>query len=155
MQSLIDPLWGRGAYNYFSSAFADELSDEAIAAAIARHDAVPTPQSEIHLQHFGGAVARYGDDHGAFGNRSAQYVLNVIGRSAGADGYDAAVDWARGTTEALAPVSRAGAYTNFMGDAGDERLRASYGDSTYERLVALKRRYDPANLFRLNQNITP
>jgi hypothetical protein len=55
----------------------------------------------------------------------------------------------------LAPVSREGAYVNYMGDAGDERLRASYGEAKYERLLALKRRYDPANLFRLNQNITP
>jgi FAD/FMN-containing dehydrogenase len=65
------------------------------------------------------------------------------------------VDWARGTAAVLGPVSRGGGYVNFMGDAGDERLRASYGDANYERLVALKRRYDPSNLFRLNQNIIP
>ena len=63
--------------------------------------------------------------------------------------------WARETVEALAPVSRAGAYTNFMGDAGDRRLRESYGEAKYERLVELKRRYDPDNLFALNQNIAP
>jgi FAD/FMN-containing dehydrogenase len=82
-------------------------------------------------------------------------VLNVIARTPEADGFAENVEWARGTAEDLAPVSRDGAYVNFMGDAGDERLRASYGDATYERLVALKRRYDPANLFRLNQNIAP
>ena len=91
----------------------------------------------------------------AFGDRSAQFVLNVIARSPDADGFDANVAWARDTAQALAPVSRDGAYVNFMGDAGDERLRASYGDAKYERLVALKRRYDPTNLFRLNQNIAP
>jgi FAD/FMN-containing dehydrogenase len=155
MQSLIDALWERGAHNYFRSAYVDELTDEAIAATVAQHAAVPSPQSEIHLQHFGGAVARFGDDHAAFGDRSAQFVLNVIARTPGPEAFAASVAWARGTAEALAPVSRDGAYTNFMGDAHDERLRDSYGDANFERLVALKRRYDPGNLFQLNQNIRP
>jgi len=155
MQSLLDGLWTRGAHNYMRSAYLDELSDAAIAATVSRHQAVPSPHSEIHLHQFGGAVAHAGGDDAAFGDRSAQYVLNVIARSPDAEGFDANVAWARGTTEALAPVSRDGAYVNFMGDAHDERLRASYGDTNYERLVALKRRYDPTNLFQLNQNITP
>jgi FAD/FMN-containing dehydrogenase len=155
MQSLLDALWTRGAHNYMRSAYVDELTDEAIAATVDRHRAVPSPHSDIHLHQFGGAVARVGEDAAAFGDRSALYVLNVIARSPGADGFDANVDWARGTARALAPVSRDGAYVNFMGDAHDERLRASYGDAKYERLVALKRRYDPTNLFQLNQNIAP
>src|SRR5204863_9597066 len=106
MQGILDPLWERGAHNYFSSAYVDELNDGAIAAAIDRHGAVPSPHSEIHLQHFGGAVARVGEDDTAFGNRSAQYVLNVIARSPSAEGFDDNVACARGTTKALAPVSR-------------------------------------------------
>jgi FAD/FMN-containing dehydrogenase len=155
MQSLLDALWAPGAHNYMRSAFIDELTDAAIEATAARHRAVPSPQSEIHFHHFGGAVARVPDDHAAFGDRSAQYVVNVIARTPDAKGFEDNVAWARGTTQALAPVSRDGAYVNYMGDARDERLRASYGDAKYERLVALKRRYDPTNLFRLNQNITP
>ncbi len=155
MQSLLDALWARGAHNYMRSAYVDELSDEAIEATVGRHRAVPSPSSEIHFHHFGGAVARVDYDSAAFGDRSGQYVLNVIARSPDAEGFDANVDWARQTAEALAPVSRDGAYVNFMGDARDERLRASYGEAKYERLVALKRRYDPTNLFQLNQNIAP
>ncbi len=155
IQSLLDPLWERGAHNYFRSAYVDELTDAAIAATAARHRDVPSPQSEIHLQHFGGAVARVSPDSSPFGNRSSQFVLNVIARSPDAVGFEDNVAWARGTADALAPVSRAGAYSNFMGDADDDRLRASYGDAAYERLVELKRRYDPENLFRLNQNIAP
>jgi FAD/FMN-containing dehydrogenase len=154
MQRLLDALWTRGAHNYMRSAYLDQLTDEAIAATASRHRAVPSPHSEIHLHHFGGAVTRGGEDT-AFGDRSAQFVLNVIARSPEAEGFDANVAWARETARALEPVSRDGAYVNFMGDAGDDRLRASYGDATYDRLVALKRRYDPGNLFRLNQNITP
>lgn len=154
MQSLLDGLWERGAHNYMRSAYVDELSDAAVAATVDRHEVVPSASSEIHLHHFGGAVVR-GADETAFGDRSAQFVLNVIARTPEADGFEANVAWARDTAEALAPVSRDGAYVNFMGDAGDERLRASYGDANYERLVALKRRYDPINLFQLNQNIAP
>ena len=155
MQSLLDPLWTSGAHNYFRSAYVDGIDDAAIAALLDRHAAKLSPHSEIHLQQLGGAVARVGEDESPFGNRSAQYVLNVIARTPAADGFDANVEWARGTTRALEHVSRDAAYVNFMGDAGDDRLRASYGDATYERLVALKRRYDPANLFHLNQNIAP
>ena len=155
MQSLLDGLWTPGAHNYMRSAYVEELDDAAVAALVASHTVVPSPSSEIHLHHFGGAVARTGDNHAAFGDRSAEFVLNVIARSPGADGFELNVAWARNTARALAPVSRPGAYLNFMGDAGDERLRSSYGHATYERLVELKRRYDPANFFRLNQNIAP
>ena len=155
MQSLLDPLWERGAHNYFRSSFVDQVDDAAIAALVEAHQDVPSPMSEIHLQHFGGAVARVRDDHGAFGDRSAQFVLNVIARTPGAGGFTNSVGWARRTVDALDRVSRPGAYTNFMGDASDGRLRDSYGAAKYERLVALKRRYDPDNLFALNQNIAP
>jgi FAD/FMN-containing dehydrogenase len=155
MQSLIDGLWERGAHNYFRSSYVDDLDDAAVAAMVERHAAVNSAHSEIHLQHFGGAVARVGDDKSAFGNRSAQYVLNAIARTPGAEGFEDNVAWARSVTDALAPVSRDGAYVNFMGDARDERLRAAYGHAKYDRLVELKRRYDPTNLFRLNQNIAP
>src|SRR3954453_15901164 len=155
MQSLLDALWARGAHNYMRSAYVDELSDAAIAATVAQHRAVPSPHSVIHFHHFGGVVAQVPEDAAAFGGRSAQYVLNVIARTPDVDGFDANVKWARDTVQALAPVSGAGAYVNFMGAPGDERLRASYGDAKYERLVALKRRYDPTNLFHLNQNIAP
>jgi FAD/FMN-containing dehydrogenase len=155
MQSLIDGLWAPGAQNYMASSYVEELNDSAIEAVVERHGAVVSPQSEIHIQHFGGAAGRVPADATSFGGRGAPYVLNVIARQPEAAGFEANVAWARGTTEALAPVSRKGSYVNFMSDAGDERLRETYGDANYERLVELKRRYDPTNVFRLNQNITP
>jgi FAD/FMN-containing dehydrogenase len=155
MQSLLDPLFGPGAHNYMRSSFVDEIDDAAIETLRDRHAVKPSPHSEIHIHHFGGAVARIGESDSAFGNRSAQYVLNVVARQPEAEGFDGNVAWARGTVAAMAPVSRDGAYVNFMGDAGDDRLRAAYGEAKYERLVALKRRYDPTNVFRLNQNINP
>jgi len=155
LNSLLDGLWEKGAHNYFRSSYVDELTDEAIAALVEQHRKVRSPRSEIHLQQLGGAIARVHEDDSAFGDRSAQFVLNAIARTPGPEGYPENVEWARATTQALAPVSQAGAYVNFMGDADDERLRDSYSDAKYERLVSLKRRYDPTNLFRLNQNIAP
>jgi len=81
-------------------------------------------------------------------------VLNVLGRTPDAGGFDEAVHWARGAYEALEPYTSGGTYTNFMSE-GDDRLKEAYGQEKYERLVALKDRYDPTNLFRLNQNISP
>src|SRR3954447_23611610 len=106
MQSLIDGLWAPGAQNYMASSYLDELNDAAVDAAVARHAAVVSPQSEIHIQHFGGAVARVAEDATSLGGRTAPYVLNVVARQPEAAGFDANVAWARGTTEALAPVSR-------------------------------------------------
>jgi FAD/FMN-containing dehydrogenase len=155
MQGLLDPLFPKGLHNYMRSAYVNELNDGAVTSLVEQHRAVPSPFSEIHIHQFGGAVARIADEDSAFGGRTAPYVLNVVARTPDADGYEDNVAWARDTAEALAPVSREGAYVNFMGDAGDARLRATYGHAKYERLAALKRRYDPTNVFRLNQNITP
>jgi FAD/FMN-containing dehydrogenase len=90
----------------------------------------------------------------AFGNRGAEFVLNILGRTPDSGGFAEAVDWARGTYDALEPYTSGGTYTNFMSE-GDDRLKEAYGQEKYDRLVALKDRYDPTNLFRLNQNIQP
>jgi hypothetical protein len=154
MQSLLDPLWAPGVHNYMKSGFMPGIDDDAIAALVAGHADVTSPMSEIHLQHIGGAVASVAADATAFGERDAPFLLNVNARTPTADGYDAAVDWARGLHDSLAPALTGGAYVNFLSAEGHDRVRAAYGDK-YDRLVALKDEYDPTNLFRLNQNITP
>lgn len=155
MQSLLDPLWGPGASNYFTSAMLDEISDEAIDALLARHAAGSAPVRELHLHHGGGAMNRVPAGATAYAHRSAQYVLNIIARSPDPAGFDQHVEWARGTRAALAPWTTGGEYVNFTADATQDRVKASYPAATYERLVAVKDRYDPSNLFRLNQNIRP
>ena len=89
----------------------------------------------------------------AFGTRDRDFILNVVARTPDAGGYDGVVEWARATTAALGPD--AASYVNFTGEASEDRVRASYPAATYERLVAVKDRYDPANMFHLNQNIPP
>jgi len=154
MQSLLDALYPAGGSNYFKAGYLEELSDASIATMVEQHRSVTSPMSEIHVHHFGGAVGQVPEDATAFGNRSAEFVLNILGRTPDAGGFAEAVDWARGCYDALEPYTTGGTYTNFMSE-GDDRLKEAYGQEKYERLVALKDRYDPTNLFRLNQNIAP
>ncbi|MFL5827481.1 MAG: FAD-binding oxidoreductase [Thermoleophilaceae bacterium] len=154
MQGLLDALYPAGGSNYFKAGFMDELSDGAIDTLVERHALVNSPMSEIHVQHVGGAVGRVSPSATAFANRSAQYVLNVLGRTPDSGGFDAAVDWARATYDAMEQHTAHGTYSNFM-SAGDDRVKEAYPEDTYRRLQALKDRYDPTNLFRLNQNVRP
>jgi FAD/FMN-containing dehydrogenase len=155
MQSLLDPLWEAGAQNYFTSALIDRLDDDAIATLLAQHAAGQAPAHELHLHHCGGAMARVPEDATAYAHRGSPFVLNVIARSPERAGFEHHTAWARSTREAMAPWSSGGSYVNFTSEPGDDKVRASYPPDTYARLVAAKDRYDPTNLFQLNQNIRP
>jgi FAD/FMN-containing dehydrogenase len=155
MQQMLDPLWQAGAQNYFTSAMIDDLSDSAIDELIARWSAKPTPQSEVHIHHAGGAMERVSAAETAFAHRTSPYLLNVIARSVDSVGFDGYTTWARDARAAMAGYGPDTMYVNFTGDAGADKVRASYPPETYAKLVAVKRRYDPTNLFRLNQNIAP
>jgi FAD/FMN-containing dehydrogenase len=153
MQTLLDPLFPRGMRNYFRSAFFSDLGPTTVDALVSAHAAVPNGVSELHVHHLGGAMGRVPADATAFGTRDREYILNVVARSPEADGYDAAVQWARASGSALGPD--AASYVNFTGETNEDIVRASYPPATYERLVAVKNTYDPTNLFHLNQNIPP
>jgi FAD/FMN-containing dehydrogenase len=155
MQQMLDPLWQAGAHNYFTSAMMDGLPDSAVDEIIARWAAKPTPQSEIHVHHAGGAMARVAQAESAFGQRTSPYLLNVIARSVDGVGFDGDATWARDARTALAAYGSDAMYVNFTGEAGADKVRASYPPQTYAKLVEVKKRYDPTNLFRLNQNIQP
>lgn len=155
MQQALDPLWERGAQNYFTAAFVDDLSDEAIDEAVAQWRSKPTAQSEVHVQHLGGAVADVPPQGTAFAHRTSPYICNVIARTPDAKGFDEHVGWARDARAALARYGTGGVYVNFSGEGGADKARSAYPPATYTRLVEVKRRYDPNNMFRLNQNIPP
>jgi FAD/FMN-containing dehydrogenase len=154
MQSLIDPLYQAGSYNYMKAGFMSGIDDAAIDSLVAGQAGVTSPMSEIHVHHVGGEVARVAPDATAFGERSAPYLLNLVARTPTAEGYGTAVDWGRAVHESLEPSLTGDAYVNFLSAEGQDRVRAAYGDK-YDRLVALKDEYDPTNLFSLNQNIKP
>ncbi|HEY1276668.1 MAG TPA: FAD-binding oxidoreductase [Thermoleophilaceae bacterium] len=155
MQSLVDPLWAPGAYSYMKAGFMHGLDDDAIETLVAHHHDVTSPKTEIHVHHVGGAVARVAPDATAFGDRNAPYLLNIIASTFTEDGYGEAVQWAQALHSALEDSLTGSAYVNFLSGEGDERVRAAYGPENYARLAALKREYDPTNVFRLNQNVRP
>ena len=153
-QQAFDPLLTPGARNYWKSHNFTELSDGALDTVVHYAGRLPTPQCEIFIGHIAGAANRVEPDAMAYGHRDARFVMNVHGRWDEAGDDRAGVDWARAFFQAAKPYASAGAYTNFMtGDEAD-RIASAYG-ANYARLVEIKRRYDPSNLFRSNQNIRP
>jgi FAD/FMN-containing dehydrogenase len=102
----------------------------------------------------GGAVARVGDDDTAFHGRKAGFTFNINGNSETGEGFEAERQWARNYWTALEPYHTS-VYVNFLMEEGEERVRQAYGTAKYDRLKSLKRKYDPTNLFRMNQNIRP
>ena len=154
MQSLLDPLWAPGLRNYFKAGYLQSLSDEAIDTLVEFHGPSISPTSEIHVHHFGGAISRVPDDATAFGDRGAPYLLNIVARWTDHATDDAQIAWAKDLYAAIEPYSTGGTYVNFM-SAGDDRIKAAYGAGRYEQLARLKERWDPTNVFRLNQNIRP
>ena len=153
LNSLLDPLFEKGAKNYFKSGFLGGVDDELIDVLVRYHEQVASPQSEIHVHHFGGAVARVGDGATAFGHRGAPYILNLIARSSTGEDYEPQVTWAKELFAATEPFQSGGTYVNFLTDDG--QAKDAYEPETFGRLQALKAQYDPENVFALNQNIPP
>jgi FAD/FMN-containing dehydrogenase len=156
MQGLLDGLHPKGDGNYFKSHHMADLPDAAIDALIAGHRTVTSPQNEIHVHDLRGAVARGPATGSAFPYRDAPYLLNVIGKWPADTSGNANVEWARDVVASMEEFGTGRAYVNFLGDSEDtDRLRTAYGAETYDRLVAVKDRWDPDNVFHLNQNIRP
>jgi FAD/FMN-containing dehydrogenase len=153
LQSLLDPLWGKGIHSYFKATNLARLDDELIDRLCEVHVVAPGPQCEIHVHQMGGAVARVPEGATAFAERSMPFVLNAVTGWHDPDQDMAHREWARTVIAAASAVSTGRAYVNFLGDRS--AARTSYGAETYARLVALKDAYDPTNVFRLNQNIEP
>jgi FAD/FMN-containing dehydrogenase len=153
IQTLIDPLWGKGIHAYFKSTNLGRLDDQLIERLSELHRQAPGPQCEIHVHQMGAAVGRVDEGGTAFAERSMPYVLNAATAWHDPDAAEAHGNWARAVIEAASDASTGRAYVNFLGDA--KAARSSYGNETYTRLVALKEQYDPTNVFRRNQNIEP
>jgi FAD/FMN-containing dehydrogenase len=153
-QTVLDPLLAPGMRNYWKSHDFRELSDGLIDVLLQHAGVLPDPQSEIAFAQLGGAVSRVPADATAYTHRDAQYVLNVHGRWADSAKDGQCIGWARDLFRAAGPFATGGVYVNFLTQEEGDRVRAAYG-SNYDRLVRLKSRYDPTNLFRGNQNIRP
>jgi FAD/FMN-containing dehydrogenase len=154
LQTLTDAGLPPGHRNYWRSENLSVLSDQAIETLLARAAAVTSPITQIIILPLGGAVGDVAEDATALGGRSAGWQYHCYGVWADAD--DARhIEWVRGTEQAMRPFASGGISINFVSEAGNDRVRAAFGDQKYRRLVALKNQYDPENLFRLNQNVVP
>ena len=157
LQSMLDGGGPPGIRAYMKAEFMPELSDEAI-ATMAQHGASrPGPMVQLLLEPMGGAIGRVDPNDTAIGSRDAPWCYHALAMwmDPSQEAEDAHIGWARGLAEDLGPYTTTGAYLNLTSDEGDERVRDTFGPEGYARLVELKDRYDPTNLFHLNQNIRP
>ena len=154
LQSAFDALYPPGHQWYWRADFVNELSDAAIAEHARFGAELPTPQSTMHLYPIDGAAHRAKPADTPFSYRDANWAEVMVGVSPDAKDAPKISAWTKGYWDALHPYSAGGAYVNMMMEEGDERIRASYRGN-YDRLVQVKRKYDPDNLFRVNQNIRP
>jgi FAD/FMN-containing dehydrogenase len=154
LNSLFDALYPPGLQWYWRGDFATELSDEAIALHLRYGSEVPTMHSSMHIYPIDGAPHRAGKHETAFSYREANFSQVIIGVDPDPANNERIISWTRDYWDAVHPHSGGGAYVNFMMDEGQERVKATYRDN-FERLVDIKNKYDPTNLFRVNQNIRP
>jgi hypothetical protein len=153
--SMFDALYPPGQNWYWKADFVKDLSDEAIALHIKHGSDLPTWQSTMHLYPIDGVASKVKPNATAWGNRDARWAEVIVGVDSDPKSKEKMTKWARDYWAALHPHNLPGAYVNFMmADEGDDRIKATYRDN-YKKLVAVKRKYDKDNLFKVNQNIKP
>jgi FAD/FMN-containing dehydrogenase len=155
LQTMFDALYPPGLQWYWRADFVNEINDDAIAQHLRFGNALPSMHSTMHLYPINGAASRVSKNDTAWNYRDAIWAQVMVGVDPDPANNDKIIAWTKSYYDALHPYSAGGAYVNFlMGDEGAGRVKATYGDN-YERLVAIKNKYDPGNLFRVNQNIKP
>jgi FAD/FMN-containing dehydrogenase len=153
-QQGFDPLLTPGARNYWKSHNFADLSDGAVDTVIEYAGQLPSPQCEIFIALLGGEANRIAEDATAYAHRNVKFVMNVHGRWDDPNQDGECVSWSRAFFEAAKPHATGGVYVNFMTEEETDRIGAAYGPN-YERLARIKQKYDPGNVFHLNQNIRP
>jgi FAD/FMN-containing dehydrogenase len=153
-QAMFDPSFPHHRWYYNRACDVADLSDEVIDITVEHSLRIRSPLTTFPIWQLGGAVARVSRDETAYDTRGAGHAFNITASTESAEGFDEEREWARAFWSALEPFHTS-VYVNFLGEEGEERVRQAYGAGKYDRLKALKRKYDPDNLFRLNQNIPP
>jgi FAD/FMN-containing dehydrogenase len=154
LNSMFDGIYPAGDQWYWKADFVTEIPDEAVDIHVAFAEQLPTGKSTMHLYPIDGVASRVPKDATAWNYRDARWGMVIVGVSPDPADNERMIDWTRAYWSALHPYSAGGAYINMMMEEGQDRVRAAYGDH-YDRLAAIKGKYDPDNLFRVNQNIQP
>jgi FAD/FMN-containing dehydrogenase len=154
LQSLFDGLYPPGLQWYWNADFFTELSDEVINLHVKNCAQLPTVHSTMHLYPINGAAHQVGENETAWSYREANFAQVIVGVDPNPANNERMIRWSKDYWEALHPFSAGGAYVNMIMDEGHDRVQAAYRDN-YPRLSQIKAKYDPDNLFRVNQNIRP
>ena len=154
IQGAFDALYPPGLQWYWRADFVNELSDEAIEQHVKHGSEMPTMHSSMHLYPIDGAASKIGNEETPWSYRRSKWAEVIVGVDPDPANKDKITNWTKKYWEALHPYSAGGAYINFLMDEGEDRIKATYGKN-YDRLVKIKNKYDPHNLFRVNQNIKP
>lgn len=154
LQTLFDGLYPPGLLWYWKADYVKDLSAEAIQQHVKYANQLPTPFSTMHMYNINGAASKIGKDATAWNYRDANYAMVIVGISNDANDKEKITNWAKSYWTEMHPYSMGGAYVNFLMEEGEDRIKASYGDH-YKKLSLIKAKYDPGNLFRVNQNIKP
>lgn len=154
IQTLFDGLFPPGLHWYWRADFFNELGAEIRQKHLKFGLNIPTPLSQMHLYPISGAASRVGEEKTAWAYRDAKYAGVIVGVDPDPKNAEKITNWCKDYWDALHPFSAGGAYSNFMMDEGQERVKASYKHN-YKRLTEIKKQYDPNNFFRINQNIRP
>ena len=154
IQTMFDAGSPQGMRHYWRSSFVRELSDDLIDVLVANAPDLPLPGSLMLLEHMGGAVGRVGSTDTAFSNRDAQHNVSILSVWLDASKDENNIAWTRRAGDELKKFSTGGGYVNYMADEGEAAVRATY-EVNLERLIRVKRKYDPTNVFSANQNIAP
>jgi hypothetical protein len=154
LQTMADDAFPHGNRYYTKSGYFTQLDERVVDLMLSALLTIPSPMSQIELTYLGGAMARVGAGETAFGDRSAPFIVNILGNWKDPADDRANVSWVRKLFADLRPSMNPGVYVNFMSGDEDDRVPEAYRER-WDRLVAIKTQYDPTNLFRLNQNIPP
>ena len=154
MQTLLDAAVPDGNQNYWKSTFLRDLSDEAIQVIVGYANQATSPMTAVLVEQYGGAASRVAKGDTAFAQRHGEYDLGILTQWANPAESTRHIEWTRDFADAMAPFRSGDYLLNFLGDETEDTIKASFG-SNYARLVEVKRKYDPANFFRVNQNVKP
>ena len=154
LQTMADSDFPHGRRYYTKSGFFNDLENETIDRMIDAVTTIPSSETQIELAYLGGAAGRVPADETAFGDRSAPFILNLLGNWSDPAGDERNISWIRGLFSKLRPAMKPGVYINFMSGDEQDRVPEAY-HQRWDRMVAIKSHYDPNNFFRLNQNVAP
>lgn len=154
LQSMFDATAPPGIRNYWKSAYLKGLDDATAKVIVSRAEKMPSPLTAVHIHHLGGAMGRVAEDATAFTNRNASFIINMVSTWTERKDDDVNIEWARDFFDEMRRYTM-GAYVNFLGEEGEDRVVSAYGPEKYKRLSLLKAKYDPTNMFHMNQNIVP